>query len=324
MDSNDKKLIKPETIEEMTVELYRKAATTVREDFVRGFEKAYAQERNALAKRHLEAMMKNIRIGKEKSLLTCGDTGVPIFYIRIGGNIGIESSYSGLNGAISAIKEAMIIATKRATDEVPLRHCTVNGITRVNAETVIGVSVPHFVFKFDDKEEDLLEITVNPKGGGTERALPMYRNSYLYEGIWGVKKIALDAVVGGWERRYCWPVKLGVAIGVTPEYALELAKEAALLRPVGDRHPDSKVAEIELELLDILNSTGIGPMATGGDTTVLDVSMEYTSTSHGGIPTGVSCECPMAKIATGVIYPDGRIEYKDYPGWFKHREGYNE
>lgn len=199
-----------------------------------------------------------------------------------------------------------------------------NGITRVNAETNVGISVPHLVFKFDNKEEDLLEITVNPKGGGTERCIPMYRNSYLYEGIWGVKKIALDAVVGGWERRYCWPVKLGVGIGVTPEYALELAKEAAILRAVGDRHPDPKVAEIELELLDILNSTGIGPMATGGDTTVLDVSIEYTSTSHGGIPTGVSCECPMAKIATGVIYPDGRIEYKDYPGWFKHREGYNE
>jgi fumarate hydratase subunit alpha len=83
---------------------------------------------------------------------------------------------------------------------------------------------------------------------------------------------------------------LGVGIGGTFEYAPIIAKKA-LLRKIGDRHPDPEIAKLEVELIDALNNLGIGPMGLGGKTTVLDVKIEVAPCHLASLPLAVNVNC---------------------------------
>jgi tartrate/fumarate subfamily iron-sulfur-dependent hydro-lyase alpha chain len=81
-----------------------------------------------------------------------------------------------------------------------------------------------------------------------------------------------------------------VGIGGTADQCVGLAKEATI-RPVGQRHPDPRVARFELEMLAAVNQLGIGPQGLGGDTTALDVHVERAWTHNSMNPVAVSMQC---------------------------------
>lgn len=88
---------------------------------------------------------------------------------------------------------------------------------------------------------------------------------------------------------------------------MHIAKES-LLRPIGQRHPEKDIAELEEELLKAINETGIGPMGLGGKTTVLDVHIEYAYCHTASLPVAVNTQCWTGRRARARIYEDGRIE----------------
>jgi len=88
----------------------------------------------------------------------------------------------------------------------------------------------------------------------------------------------------------CQPVVVGVGVGGTFEMAALLAKKA-LMRDMGQRNPDSRYAALELELLDMINATGIGPQGWGGVNTAMDVRVEYYPTHIAAIPLAVNLDC---------------------------------
>ena len=133
-------------------------------------------------------------------------------------------------------------------------------------------------------EGDYLEITVFPKGFGSENnnALKM---ALPGEGVEGVKNFVLDTVLvaGG---KPCPPIIIGVGVGGSSDLALKMAKKA-LLGEVGVRNPDEKLAQLEEEILNQVNSTGIGPMGLGGKTTALDVKILAADTHTVDCPSGL-------------------------------------
>ena len=74
------------------------------------------------------------------------------------------------------------------------------------------------------------------------------------DGVTGIKKFVLESIVGAGAP--C-PPGIGVGIGGSADYAMHLAKEA-IARPVGTRNLDLLVAQLEGELYDLLNETGVG------------------------------------------------------------------
>ncbi|MCC7564132.1 MAG: fumarate hydratase, partial [Methanobacterium sp.] len=100
----------------------------------------------------------------------------------------------------------------------------------------------------------------------------------------------------------CPPIVVGVGIGGSSDMALKLAKKA-LLRQVGVNHSEKRVSNLEMDILEMVNSTGIGPMGMGGKTTALDVKIEYADTHTAGLPIGVCIQCWAARRATGVLKP---------------------
>jgi fumarate hydratase subunit alpha/L(+)-tartrate dehydratase alpha subunit len=128
------------------------------------------------------------------------------------------------------------------------------------------------------------------------------------DGVTGIKKFVLESIVdaGG---KPCPPGIVGVGIGGSADYAMHLAKEA-IARPVGTSNPDPLVAQLEDELYELLNETGIGPMGLGGDVTVLSVHVENADTHMTLNPVAVNYQCWAARRASAHIAADGSIEYE--------------
>ena len=127
-------------------------------------------------------------------------------------------------------------------------------------------------------------------------------------GIEGVKDFVIEKILqaGG---QPCPPTIIGVGIGGGADLSLKLGKKA-LLRPVGTRHPDPKIAKIEEELIQRINTNGSGPMGLGGKTTVLDVHIEKAHRHPASLPVGIVVQCWAARRARIIIHSDLSWEVK--------------
>ena len=243
----------------------------------------------------LSTMLRAIDVSDRKQTLVCQDTGIPIFWITIGRGIAIDGA---------AMLDALRRGVERATRETPLRSSIVSALGRANRQTSSGEGVPVFHVEFSNAI-DHIDITMMPKGSGSE-SMSFLKMLLPADGVAGIKKFILETCVtaGG---RPCPPTIVGVGIGGSSDLCMTLAKKATL-RPVGERHPDPEVAALEVELRDAINSTGIGPMGLGGETTVLDVHIETAWTHITLNPVAVNMQCWRGERRRARVYGDGRVE----------------
>ena len=267
------------------------AATKLPLDVYEALLRAYREETEPLAKKQLEAMIRNAVMAAEKGAPLCQDTGVPVFYMRVGA----DYPYRG------RVYEAAVEALRRATRRVPLRPNTVDPLGGGNPGDNTGRYMPWV--EVEIVEGDRVEATYVPKGGGSEAATRLVMATPL-EGRRRLYEAVLTAVADAGPKP-CPPFVIGVAVAATGDIALSLAKRAALLRPLGSRHPDPRVAAIEEELLGLVNELGLGPHGFGGKTTALDLHMEYSYRHPATYAIGVVFSCWALRRATGVAEPGG-------------------
>jgi fumarate hydratase subunit alpha len=279
-------------ISDVVVELFREAVIYLPEDVKKAIEDAYGIEEGA-SKNILKAIIENNKIAEEKQIPLCQDTGVPIIFLKIGKNI----NSSEIMEIIKEIKEGV----KRATKEIPLRPNVVHPLTRENFGTNVGLNAPFINIEFDENLNREIEITVFPKGAGSENmsALKMLTPS---EGIEGIKKFVLETIANAGGKP-CPPIVIGVGIGGTADVALKLAKKA-LLRRIGERHKDENIAKLEKELLEGINNLGIGAMGLGGKVTALDVFIEIAGCHTASLPVGICIQCWAHRKASKIINLD--------------------
>jgi fumarate hydratase subunit alpha len=143
-----------------------------------------------------------------------------------------------------------------------------------------------------------IRITVLPKGGGSENWSTM---KFLLpgEGAQGVKKFVLDAVVAAGGSA-CPPLTIGVGLGGSFDKVTEIAKKA-ILRDIGQHHPDAHIAQLEAELLTAVNQTGIGPQGYGGLNTALWVAVETYACHITALPVAVNIQCHASRRKTAII-----------------------
>jgi len=283
-----KTMISEKTIKNTTVELLRNAATKLPSDVKESLKKAYEKEKGT-AKTNLKTILDNIKLAEKTKTPLCQDTGILIFYVK---------------NPVKNIEKAIINAVKEATKKIPLRPNAVHPLTRKNTNNNVGKKIPYINYDFTD--DDFTEITVLPKGAGSENtsAFIMLNPS---DGIKGIKEFALNTVVkaGG---NPCPPTIVGIGIGGSADLSMKLAKKA-LLRPINTHHKEKKIAELEKQLYDAFNLTGIGPMGLGGKTTVLGVNIEYASCHTASLPVSINFNCWAARKATARLYRDGKVKY---------------
>ncbi len=280
------------TIENGIITLIRKAETELPKDVILALKHAYTIE-EGIAKIQLDTILKNIELAQKSGRPMCQDTGIQTFFV----SVGVDSPF------MKNIKQTLLDAVKKATIEIPLRPNTVDLLTGKNHGDNTGDYIPSITW--DLTIGSAIRITALPKGGGSEN---MSRLGMLKPGVGieGVKKFIVDEVIkaGG---SPCPPTVIGVGIGGGADVAMKLAK-IALLRPVGIRHKDHTVAEIEKELIEKINDSGIGPMGLGGKTTVLDVHIEKAHRHPASLPVGISVQCWADRRSTMILHADGTWE----------------
>jgi tartrate/fumarate subfamily iron-sulfur-dependent hydro-lyase alpha chain len=282
-------------IENVVRDLYIRALKEMPPDILSALQRACEKETNPTARTILQTILRSIAVSKEKEMLICQDTGLPIFLLTVGNRFPLDGY---------RLKEALSEGARRATQEHPFRGSSLHPLTRENPQTSVGYGLPVIHWDFIP-DADSLEILIVPKGSGSENmsAVGMFTPS---DGIGALKKFVLDQVVqsGG---SPCPPGIIGVGIGGSFDSVGFLAKKA-VCRPLGTRNDDPQFAALEEELEGAVNSTGIGPMGLGGDTTALGVHIEWSYTHITQNPVAVNYQCWAARRARARIWPDGRVE----------------
>jgi len=281
-------------IEDTAFKLLQLAVIELPKDVKDALKRAYKEETSEAGKTQLEAILQNIELAEKTRTPVCQDTGMIIFYIKAGANV----------KDLDKIELALKKATIRATKEVPLRPNAIDPFTQKNSGDNTGNHIPYIHWQIEPG--DTIEITVMPKGGGSENvcALGMIQPG---EGVKGLKKFVIDTLVKSGAQP-CPPNILGVAAGGGADIAMKLAK-AALLRPIDENNPNPELAKLEKELLEAANMTGIGPMGLGGKSTVLGVNVDYAFRHSASYPVAVAFQCWAARRATAKIHSDGHVEY---------------
>jgi fumarate hydratase subunit alpha/L(+)-tartrate dehydratase alpha subunit len=289
-------MVSYEEVVDFAAKLYDMANRRVPPDVKGALKRAYNKESNAYAKIILKSMLEVAHIAEEENILVCQDTGVPEFFVKVGTDFPLKID----------LKKALSEAVAKVTRESSYRGIAAHPIKRVRSSTNTGERVP--VISLDvEYGADFLEITALPQGTGSG-AWSAMKVFGPYDIVKTIKKFVVDAVVEAGTNP-CPPIIVGVGIGGTPDLVMKLAT-LAIVRDLDKRHPDPDVANMEQELLEAINKTGIGPMGLGGETTCLGVNIETAFTSASWNPVAVKIQCWPGRRATGRIYADGRVEMR--------------
>jgi fumarate hydratase subunit alpha len=281
-------------VENAAFNLIKQAVIYLPEDVKQALQKACTEETSKTAKTQLKAILRNIALAEENQAPMCQDTGTITFYVKAGARV----------KNLDKVEEALVNATRKATREIPLRPNAVDPFTQKNSGDNTGRFTPHLHWEI--VSGDSLELTVMPKGGGSENVCAT-KMLFPNEGLKGLKKFVVDAVIKAGAQP-CPPTVLGVAVGGGADIALSLAKKA-LLKPLSEANADPEIAKLEREILEAVNMTGIGPMGLGGKTTVLGVHVDYAHRHPASFPVAVAFNCWAARRASAKIAADGTISY---------------
>lgn len=277
-------MISEKTVEEAVCQLYKKAVIDLNDDVIKALENALENESDELAKLNIENILKNIKLAHENQIPMCQDTGLGVVFVKLG-NVEVEN-----------LKNAIENGVKKASSQVPLRPNIVDPLTRENSGNNLGDKIPYINIELSDT--DYLELTILPKGFGSENNNKL-KMALPAEGEEGIKDFVVESVLqaGG---KPCPPMVVGVGIGGTSDMAMKLAKEA-MLDEIGTPNKDPKLAEMEKEILNRINSNGKGPMGLGGKTTALDVKIKTAATHTAGLPIGVCIQCWAHRHKTAIL-----------------------
>lgn len=291
--------------------LLKECTYSLPKDKENAIKEAYEKESLEHSKFNLQILLEHLEESRCGKFSLCGDSGYPTFLIRVGKNCKVEN---GLQGIKRALRESV----KKATMDYCFRSSMIHPFTGNNPGTNVTSYTPILEFLTEQEDLDGIELNAAFTGGATEIFGTAYKTILFADGLKGIKKFIVDSLILANETGgACPPNILGIGIGGTSVIASKLARLAAILRPIGTRHPEKDMAALEDELFHALNQLDMGPLAMGGKTTVLDVHVEYAYTHLIGIPVAIYLQCPAARINSTLIDPAGNAVKIDYPKWEK-------
>ena len=255
------------------------------EDNQQSFVRSKEAEQSPLGKTIFDEMIRNCRLACDQEVPICQDTGTAVIFASVGQDVHLVGG---------AFEDAVNEGVRQGYTDGYLRKSIVSDpLRRVNTND----NTPAVLHTRLVPGEEI-EIIVAPKGGGSENmsALKMFTPAATRDQI--VAYIADTVIAAG--SNPCPPVIIGVGLGGTADKASELAKKA-LLRPVDVHSADEFYAEMERDILERVNKSGVGPQGLGGTVTALSCAIEPYPTHIASLPCAISIGCHITRHAAGRI-----------------------
>lgn len=272
-------------ITEAVKKLCIQANYTLSDDVKAAIENAVGREESPLGRQILGQLKENLDIAETDRIPICQDTGMAVLFIKVGQDV----HFTGGN-----LTDAVNEGVRQGYTEGYLRKSVVGDpLIRENTKD----NTPA-VIHYDIVPGEKVTITAAPKGFGSENMSRVFMLKPA-DGEEGVKAAVVQAVKDAGPNA-CPPMVVGVGIGGTFEKCAEMAKEA-LTRPVGSSSDIPYVADMEKEILDRINKTGIGPGGLGGRITALAVNINTYATHIAGLPVAVNICCHVDRHASVTI-----------------------
>ncbi len=266
-----------QNIKEMCIE----ANHFLSEDMKCALQNAKEQEKAPLGRQILEQLQENMEIAGADMIPICQDTGMAVVFMEIGQDVHFE-------GGI--LEDAINEGVRQGYVDGFLRKSVVKDpIFRENTKDNTPAIIHYEMVAGED-----IKITVAPKGFGSENMSRVFMLKPA-DGIEGVKNAILTAVKDAGPNA-CPPMVVGVGVGGTFEKCALMAKKA-LTRPVNEHSEIPYVRELEEEMLEKINRSGIGPGGLGGSTTALAVNVNTYPTHIAGLPVAINICCHVNRHA---------------------------
>ncbi|WP_298067033.1 fumarate hydratase [uncultured Mailhella sp.] len=275
-----------DTIRDAVAELSVQACCRLPEPLLEAMRRSSRQEASPTGQDILKQLLLNADIAAKEDCPVCQDTGLAVVFADIGQevhitgglfedavNAGIARGYTGGFLRKSSVAEPLF-ERKNTGDNTP---------AILHIRLVPG---------------DRIHLRLAPKGAGSENKGRLFM-LVPADGIEGVKNAVLEAVRQAGASP-CPPMVIGVGIGGNMETACLCAKRACA-RDVDSRNPDPRYAELEDELLELVNGLGTGPQGLGGTTTAFKVNIEFCATHIASLPVAVNINCNAARHAEIVL-----------------------
>ncbi|MDD4857191.1 MAG: fumarate hydratase [Candidatus Krumholzibacteria bacterium] len=277
--------ISAKKIADVVARLSMEANYDLEHDVLEALERGLGAEISPVGKEIFNQLLENAAIARNERMPICQDTGLAVIFVDLGQDAHVTG---GL------LDEAINEGVRRGYTEGYLRKSVLGDpLRRVNTKDNTPAVIHTRIVP-----GDRLRLWVVPKGGGSENMskIAMLKPA---DGIEGVKKFVAESVRIA-SANPCPPIVVGVGIGGSFEQCAENAKRA-LLRTIGSAHPDAFYADLEGELLRIINDLGVGPMGLGGRITALAVHIEAAPCHIASLPVAVNINCHAARHKTAVL-----------------------
>ncbi len=254
------------------------SGTDLPQDTYDALAQAMEKEKSPVSKEVIRQLLENADIAKDEKRPLCQDTGLAVFFVRVGEEVRIDG---GL------LRDAINKGTEEGYQDAYLRASTCEPFSRANLKDTVGYNLPAIIH-FDLVAGDKIDIEYAAKGGGSEN-VSRAKVFPPAAGKAGIVQYAKEVIsdAGG---NPCPPITVGIGIGGTFEKAV-ISSKHALFRDIGSRNADPEMDELEQEILLEINKLGIGAMGMGGTETALAVHIESNPCHIASLPVSVNVQC---------------------------------
>ncbi len=272
-------------VRDTVARLCEEANLTLPDGMRRTIEDCIPREESPVCREVLSDIVRNIDCAKELNVPICQDTGMAVIFLEIGQDVHFTggSLYQAVNEGVA--KGYIDGKLRLSVVKDPLRRVN----TGDNTPAVIHTEIT---------DGDQVKIVVAPKGFGSENMsrLKMFTPSASREEL--IDFVVETAEIAG--SNPCPPIIVGVGLGGDFEQSALLAKKA-LCRDLSIRNPDPFYSEMEAEMLERINLTGIGSQGFGGTVTALYVNIEAAPTHIAGLPAAVNIGCHVTRHKEAIV-----------------------
>ncbi|MDQ3667913.1 MAG: fumarate hydratase [Acidobacteriota bacterium] len=256
-------------------EMCQRANFEMTQDVRSALEQGVAQESTPLARNTLLRILQNAEVARATQLPMCQDTGLIIVFVEMGQNVQITGGdlSNAINDGVRKGHQEGYLRASVARDPLLRQNTQDNTPAIIHYEVIEG---------------ERLRLKLLAKGGGCEN-MSRFQMLTPADGRDGVKRFVVEtAILAG--PNACPPMIVGVGLGGSFEYSAILSKKS-LLREIGTHNSLPHIAELEMEILRLINESGLGPQGYGGITTSLAVQIEVAACHMASLPVSVNIEC---------------------------------